>query len=581
MTLSRSLIPLAAAFALTGAAPALAAKPDPVVRYRLTPELGADGLRDLAVEIRFTADASGRTRLKLPTSWGGEDELWKHLRDLTVEGATVSEDGPAVRVLTSKPGARLTVRYRVVSAWDHDPAVGEGAGNPYRPIVRPRWFSAIGYTLFAAPEAASPRPADFRWGPLSAGWKTASDLDHVIKGRKTTTEDIGQSTSVGARDLKVVTRTTAGAEVKVAVIGTWTMDTDAFADTLSKVVEAEHAYWHDRGEPYTVTVTPLTPRAGSISLGGTGLDDGFAIYGGTDSPLERMRYLLAHEHMHTWNPLKLGVPPPEDREAEDYWFSEGFTDFLTYRVLLRSGVWSLEDYASNLNEMLAAYAGSSARTAPNNRIVTDFWKDYAVQKLAYQRGQLLAMVWDGRLRRASGGRRDLDDVLLTQARLAADNARHGVSVDPTVLFLKAWAQEGGPDLAPDIDRYVQRGEAVLLPTDLYGDCAKLVTEIRPAFDRGFDIEATNKASGVISGVKPDSPAYAAGLRDGMKIVRREGGKPDDSRIDYVYRVDDHGQERVIRYRPEGKTQIALQSLVLTPGMDAAARALCAKRLSGG
>ena len=49
----------------------------------------ADGvLTSIAVEIRFRGDADGETRLTLPNRWAGETDYWKHLRDLSVEGAT-------------------------------------------------------------------------------------------------------------------------------------------------------------------------------------------------------------------------------------------------------------------------------------------------------------------------------------------------------------------------------------------------------------------------------------------------------------------------------------------------------------
>ncbi|MBS0297302.1 MAG: M61 family metallopeptidase [Proteobacteria bacterium] len=578
MSLTR-LILAAAALAMTAAAPA--PKADPTVRYTLTPELDAQGLKDMAVEMRFTGDASGHTRLALPSSWGGQDELWRHLKDITVDGATVAEDGPAVRVLTHRPGARLTVRYRVVGAYDHDPAVGDPGGNPYRPILRPAWFSIIGNAVFAEPEGADARPADFHWGPMPKGWKTASDLDHVAQGRKTLVSDILQSTAVGAPGLKVIHRKAAGAEVSVAVLGSWSADTEAFADMLARIVGAEHAYWGDKGEGYVVTMTPMTPRKGSISTGGTSLDDGFAIFAGSDSPLDSMRYLIAHEYAHTWNPVRLGQMRTEAHEPVDYWFSEGFTDFLAYRALLRSGVWSPQDFRDELNRTLEAYGGSSARTAPNSVIVTDFWKDYAVQKLAYQRGMMLAMIWDERLRRATGGRLDMDDVLLAQARMTLEARTKGPVPTPPEMFRRAWASLGGPDLSADLDAKVERGEAVLLPADLYGDCARIDTTEKPIFDRGFDGEATTRANMVVTGVKPDSNAYAAGLRDGMKYLGREAGKPGDSAIDYVVKVDDHGTQRSIRYRPAGKTLATIQALTLKDGMSAAETAACAKRMSGG
>jgi predicted metalloprotease with PDZ domain len=268
---------------------------------------------------------------------------------------------------------------------------------------------------------------------------------------------------------------------------------------------------------------------------------------------------------------------PEKDEASAYWFSEGFADFQTYRSLLRSGVWSLDDFVTMLNEKLAAYAASPAREAPNSRIVSEYWTDAAVKDLPYQRGMLLALIWDARLRQASGGRHDLDDVLL-----AMSDAMRGAEAPPlaTELFAATYRRLSGMDLAADYGRLVEKGEAVLLPADLFGTCAEVRTETLPAFDRGYDPDATSAAGNVVTGLRTDAPAYAAGLREGMKIVKREAGQPGDSRVEYVLRVSDGGAERLIRFMPIGKGEVTRQTVVLAPGLDGAARAACARSMSG-
>jgi predicted metalloprotease with PDZ domain len=102
-----------------------------------------------------------------------------------------------------------------------------------------------------------------------------------------------------------------------------------------------------------------------------------------------------------------------------------------------------------------------------------------------------------------------------------------------------------------------------------------VTERRKAFTRGYDADATRRGAGVIAGVDREGPAYAAGLRDGMQLVRREAGKIGDASVELAYRVTDGGGvERVISYMPEGKAEFEVQRLELTarPEVEAACRA---------
>lgn len=81
---------------------------------------------------------------------------------------------------------------------------------------------------------------------------------------------------------------------------------------------------------------------------------------------------------------------------------------------------------------------------------------------------------------------------------------------------------------------------------------------------------------------PAGPAYAAGLRDGMKRLGRVGGKEGDSRVPIGYRVAGaDGVERLIQYQPEGKAILDLQTVSVIAGLSAQQRVACVKDLGGG
>nr|QQZ49074.1 hypothetical protein JKL49_18040 [Phenylobacterium glaciei] len=116
--------------------------------------------------------------------------------------------------------------------------------------------------------------------------------------------------------------------------------------------------------------------------------------------------------MHTWLPNQTGGLPLED-EARDYWFSEGFTDFYATRVLLASGIWSLEDYAARYNEVLTRYDGSAARNFTADQVMAVFWTNQDAQQ-SPMTGAGCWLTWDRAVRTASGGRLSLDDVMRRQ-----------------------------------------------------------------------------------------------------------------------------------------------------------------------
>src|SRR5579864_8760598 len=110
---------------LAGASASPAATPRDVA-YTVSPELSDGELRALDVTMRLTAPSTGVTQLQLPDNDSGASGLWRYLDDLEVVGATsVKQDGPARRIVTSRANAPLVVRYRVISAFDHDPGADE------------------------------------------------------------------------------------------------------------------------------------------------------------------------------------------------------------------------------------------------------------------------------------------------------------------------------------------------------------------------------------------------------------------------------------------------------------------------
>lgn len=545
------------------------------VDYSLSPVIGNAGLEAVQVEVRFTGEADGETRVRMPNQWAGETELWKQISEITVSGGKATAQSPEVQVIRHRPNARLTLRYRVVSGYPGNPP----AGNAYRAIVRPTWFHLLGEAVFAEPEDQVDRRATFAWKNWPKSWTVASDLDHAAMGRRTLVGDVIESVSLGSPDMALVTRQVSGGTARVAVLGKWSFTADSFGDMTARIVDAQRGFWNDTKEPYFVSLIQTEGGPGVMSSGGTGRADAFAMFATASIDEDVLTFVIAHEHIHAWIPRKMGRMPRE-KESLDYWFSEGFTDFYTFRTLLRTGVWSLEDFARYTNESLSAYDLSKVRTEPNSRIASDFWKDEEVGKLPYQRGMQLAFHWDDRVRRATGGKKDLDDVLmLMRDRKAA--AKSSAEVDfVRPGFVRAMKDVAGLDVTPDIARYVDAGEPVTIPGALFEGCATLVTEQRPTFARGWDPEATTAADNVVTGLKPESPAYAAGLRNGMKIIARTAGKVGDARVEYALKVSDAGTERTFRFMPEGPGRYTAREIVVRPGLDDAARKACAAQVGG-
>jgi predicted metalloprotease with PDZ domain len=445
------------------------------IEYRMSPVLEHGELVALAIELRLRGDASGVTRIRLPEEWASERELWRYVRDVEVDGArAVAEDGPAVRVIHAEPGAALVLRYRVVSAFDRDPITTDG--QPFVPIIRPQWFYAFGEALFAGPDGddGDDRPARFVWTGAPPGYGFGSDLEQL--GPTATVGDVRGSISIGGSAIHRYEQAIDDAILRVVVHGEYAFSHAAFVEMARTIIAAEREFWHEHGDPFTIVIAPLVPVPDTLSLGGTGRDDAFTIIVSANGDLAMMRHLIAHEYFHTWNAERIGGQADGDEEMVGKWFAEGFTEYYTWRLLLRSGQYQLEDFVEAWNENLQGYAVSPARNEPNARIVKDYWNDPAVGKLPYRRGSMLAVIWERQLRDATLGAKGLDDVMLAmRAKIVAAGDRK-LAPDAARLFLATYVEQGGPDPSDVLERYSERGETIELAADVFGGCVRVVTD---------------------------------------------------------------------------------------------------------
>lgn len=535
------------------------------IDYTLTPVMEEGALRAVQIDLQFRGDADGESSIRLPDSWGGQNQLWQSIDALEiVSGASAIRNGEQAnqRILTHRPNARIRLRYRVIQDWEGVPRAE--LGNSYRPVIQPTYFHLIGNAFMVTPDSA-PEETRVRFvvRNLPRGWTYASDLQHP--GLKL--EDVWSSVVV-AGDFRLLRD--PDSNVQLAIRGTWSFSDQQLLAQASGIIAEHRRFWSDPASPYLVTVLQLTGPEGWISVGGTGLDDAFAFFATPNGQENTIIRTLAHESFHTWVPIQIGGLPQDD-QALQYWLSEGFTDFYTGRMLVRGGLWTPQQFADDLNEGLLAYAQSPVRAASNARILADFWNDRDVQRQPYLRGRYLAMIWDGRLRQ---GGRSFDAIIYDMRDRARGGAEHSVEV------FRASAPANSLDLGSDIETFVDNGSPILLPEDLLAPCGRITTRDVPAFHRGFDIEATQANNNIIAGVDPGLPAYAAGLRDGMVLIRRDSGEIGNSELEIAYVVRDGQTERTFRYMPQGRGAFTTQRLELAQDLEGDRLAQCRAAIAG-
>ncbi len=304
--------------------------------------------------------------------------------------------------------------------------------------------------------------------------------------------------------------------LRIALRGSWKFTDDELLQHVAPIMASHQKFWGDLPGPYLITVLPIAEKPNNAQAGGTGLGDAFAFYSTPNMELDRhFEHGLAHEHMHTWIPFLVGPMSPENNGLEEAWLSEGFTDLFTYRLLVRDGMAPIEETVETLNGIMFTYAFSPARNATNATLGAEFWRDQAMQRMPYQRGLLIAAYIDDRLRRDSGGAYDLEDVMLAMRRIADAASTNDDKPTLRANFIAA-AKSVGADISSVLKRFVDNADLIFLPEDIWVPCEKLETNEIAEFYRGFKGGRTRANGNVVVGVDPYGPAYAAGLRDGMK-----------------------------------------------------------------
>jgi predicted metalloprotease with PDZ domain len=539
-------------------------------------------------DVTLTFDSGGRTtsHLRAADSWGGVANFEEALRNVRViePALSIQLETPKRWILRHLAEQRVVVTYQALSGVANvDDESPIDHRDMYRNQLGKSYFRAFGHGLFLLPEEATPPGTRFciDFTNLPGHWDIISSLgaDRDAKGATYATTEghdaVRHSVFLGG-DFRVVRRDIEGRPLYIAIRGQWSFEDAKFFDATASLIGAQRRFFNDFDYPHFVV--SLTPnRVAQGSTGGTAVYNAFAMHASKDFtvPGRTFEYLIGHEHLHTWIPGRFGSQGSEMDEATHYWFSEGFTDYLTHRLLLTSGAWTLEDYAAGVNRAIERYLTSPVLSAPNTRIAKEFWSNREVGQLPYMRGELLALRWDAALR---GNGTSMDAVLksLIQPR---GKWPYGQSSEPQQLAVTrlqvALAPRMGSELGSDMADYVERGEAIPIGANFLGPCFSRTVESKVRFELGFD--SVGIASRRVLGVVPGSAAERAGLRNGMELINWSIHFGDTSQ-DVTMRVLDSNQWMDIRYRPVTEKAIDVPVFKARPG--AAEQAACKAWLTG-
>lgn len=283
--------------------------------------------------------------------------------------------------------------------------------------------------------------------------------------------------------------------------------------------------------------------------------------------------LVSHEYFHCWNVKRMKPArfTPYDLSQETHtgllWVYEGITSYYDDLALLRSGTITVESYLELLGQTITrVLRGTGRRRQSVEESSFDAWTKFYKQDANaanavvsyYAKGALIALCLDLKLRKESGGKVALDDVMKAAWGLWGESGE-GMPEDG---FERLCSDVSGLDL-DDFFNATVRGTGELPLESLLNShavdyCLRRSSGAKdkggkaaggenvPEVWLGADL-APQSGRSVFVAVHNDGPAERAGVSPGDELVALDG-----------LRIDVPGCEaRTRRYRPGDKSELTV------------------------
>ncbi len=522
--------------------------------YIISPGESQNGEATLKIEMTFQASSEGRSILLFQDKAWGQDSLYnviESVRLVNAEGSIFKKrDSNYIEILYPKNLNKVVFEYVL----KQDTAGELTTMKTYRPVIQPDYFHVFSHNFFMLPRKIV---EDKREGfDVALEWKDFPDQysfqnsfgsdtrKQLIEG--TIEQKFHSAVFVGG-DFRIYSRKVKNNEVSFAIRGDWEVfDDSTMTSILEQTVAVQRDFWKDHSQAYfSVSMLPTFLERGS-SFQGSGLTNSFATSASNNEFLEveGLVYLFNHELMHNWT----GHIIKNENEEEQYWFSEGFTEYYTFKNIAKNEIYGLGGnyFIDKLNETQRLLFESPVKNARNEEInYTNFWSSRHYGKLPYYRGALFAFYLDQSIQKTSNGKLSLDDVML-QIKEDAVNNDQKLSHD---YFLEIASNYLNDDIRTFFDKYIINGEDLPL-LDLYKDLDLEFDTTSKIFDLGFKFSDDKR---YIASIDKASAAYQAGLRKGDRLTSRSYRYDPNFKAEFIRVTGDVAEK--IEFYPAKEVEI--------------------------
>jgi len=490
-----------------------------LISYTISPKT-SETATALKIRMQCAAEDDGQTVLLFQNTAWGQDSLHKvvvSMELLNAKGTAVKQGDSAIVI--THPKNLKTLDFEYIFQQDSDTPLT--THKAYRPVIQPEFFHLFSHKMFMLPREVLEQSEDnfdvsLTWTDFPESYVFQNSFGSELSVqmiKNTSEEDFHTAVFVGG-DFRIQTLQIQDNQVALAIRGEWeTFEDEELLSILENTVQTQRDFYNDHSQEYfSVTMIPTFLENGS-SFQGSGLTNSFALSASNNDNLEieGLVYLLNHELQHNW----IGHVIRNDNEEEQYWFSEGFTDYYTIKNIAKKNIHGLDGayYISEFNSFVRALYTSPVKNFPNADINYEtFWSNPDLGKLPYRRGAVYAFYLDEKIKSDSEGTLSLDDVML---QLLDDAENDGKKITHE-HFIKTVNEFTLEDISTEFEAFIENGELIDLAA-LYTSMGLDYEATQEVFDLGFTFSEDRKT---ILSVDETSAAYKAGIRQGDYVASR-------------------------------------------------------------
>ncbi len=489
------------------------------ISYQISPSK-KNGKPALTISMEFKANPSGETVLIIQDKAWGQENLHNTLSDFTsdqVEKIIQEKDSQRIVLKHQKDLDKIKFSYTL----QQDTEGNLTTRDTYRPVIQKEFFHVFSHNLFMlprdyVPSSHEPFDVNIDWIGFPEDYNFISSFDTNILQQKIkdTDESHFHSAVFTGGDYRPYLLDIDGNKAVFGVRGNWKVFKDSMiVGVLEKTLKAQRDFWQDHSQKYfAVTMTPTYSENG-YGFQGSGLTNSFATTATNNKYLDPkgLVYLFNHELQHNWT----GHTIKNENEEQQYWFSEGFTEYYTLKNIAKNNIYNLDKgyFITELNKIIQSLYQSPVKEAPNSEInYKNFWSNHDYSKLPYYRGALFAFYLDNKIKEDSKGEKSLDDLML---QIKNDAVSSGQQLSHE-YFLQKVNKFLIKNVRPFFDKHIINGDLYEL-AHIFESFGYDYNPTSPVYDLGFTFSKDRKS---ILDIEENSNAYKAGLRKGDQIVKR-------------------------------------------------------------